>query len=142
MRIKYRFQYYRSPHWPQDRGWDHPPASGVCAVLTPRLTLVFPIVRRGTPFPGILQRAIPSADVAEILKTLFPQLLVLMQISSIPMTSVDCERGFSAMNRIKTKTRNKLSNFVLDHLMRISLSKYSLAGFMEMHGISTDGSFP
>ena len=61
-----------------------------------------------------------------------------MQISSIiPMTSVDCERGFSAMNRIKTKTRNKLSNFVLDHLMRISLSKYSLAGFMEMHGIST-----
>ena len=53
------------------------------------------------------------------------------------MTSVDCERGFSAMNRIKTKTRNKLSNFVLDHLMRISLSKYSLAGFMEMHGIST-----
>ena len=109
-----------------------------CAGLTPRLTPVFPIVRRGTPFPGILQRAIPSADVAEILKTLFPQLLVLMQISSIiPMTSVDCERGFSAMNRIKTKTRNKLSNFVLDHLMRISLSKYSLAGFMEMHGIST-----
>ena len=33
-----------------------------CAGLTPRLTPVFPIVRRGTPFPGILQRAIPSAE--------------------------------------------------------------------------------
>eukprot|EP00959_Pyramimonas_sp_CCMP1952_P175848 3674546-Pyramimonas_sp.AAC.1 len=55
------------------------------------------------------------------------------------MTSVDCERGFSTitMNRIKTKTRNSLSNFVLDHLMRISLSKYSLAGFMEKLGIHT-----
>ena len=63
------------------------------------------------------------------LKRAFPNLIILMQIALIvPMTSVDCERGFSAMNRIKSKTRNRMLNVVLDHLMRISLSKFSLAG--------------
>ena len=41
------------------RGTGGPPG------FDPRPGGVFPIVRRGTPFPGILQRAIPSADVAE-----------------------------------------------------------------------------
>ena len=50
------------------------------------------------------------------------------------MTSVDPEKGFSCMNRIKTKSRNKLSNLVLDHLMRISLSAYNLREFMMRFG--------
>ena len=69
------------------------------------------------------------------LKKEFPTLVMLMQISLvIPMTSVDPERGFSCMNRIKTKSRNKLSNLVLDHLMRISLSAYNLREFMMRFG--------
>ena len=70
------------------------------------------------------------------LKKEFPTLVMLMQISLvIPMTSVDPERGFSCMNRIKTKSRNKLSNLVLDHLMRISLSSaYNLREFMMRFG--------
>ena len=72
------------------------------------------------------------------LRQLFPNLLILMQISLIiPMTSVDCERGFSTMNRIKSKLRNKLSNYVLDRLMRISLSKFSISAFMEVFGTPT-----
>ena len=34
-------------------------------------------------------------------------------------SSADCERGFSLMNRIKTKSRNRLEVTHLDHLMRI-----------------------
>ena len=33
--------------------------------------------------------------------------------------SADCERGFSLMNNIKVRSRNRLSNTHLDHLMRI-----------------------
>jgi len=36
-------------------------------------------------------------------------------------SSADCERGFSLMNNIKVKTRNRLGNTHLDHLVRIKL---------------------
>ena len=36
-------------------------------------------------------------------------------------SSVDCERGFSLMNNIKVKSRNRLGNTHLDHIMRIKL---------------------
>ena len=35
--------------------------------------------------------------------------------------SVECERGFSRQNQIKTKNRNSLTTDTLDRLMRISL---------------------
>ena len=38
----------------------------------------------------------------------------------IPMTSVQCERGFSTQNRIKSKLRTNLNNQTLNDLMRIS----------------------
>jgi len=34
-------------------------------------------------------------------------------------SSADCERGFSLMNNIKVRSRNRLGNTHLDHLMRI-----------------------
>jgi len=49
--------------------------------------------------------------LSQIAKTLF----------CIPLTSVDCERGFSCMNRIMTSARNRMSVNTLDALMRISL---------------------
>ena len=36
-------------------------------------------------------------------------------------SSVDCERGFSVQNHIKTKTRNILASKHLDVLMRVRL---------------------
>ena len=36
-------------------------------------------------------------------------------------SSADCERGFSLMNNIKMKSRNRLGNTHMDHLMQIKL---------------------
>ena len=36
-------------------------------------------------------------------------------------SSADCERGFSLMNNIKVKSRHRLGNTHLDHIMRIKL---------------------
>ena len=36
-------------------------------------------------------------------------------------SSADCERGFSLMNNIKVKSRNRLGSTHLDHIMRIKL---------------------
>jgi hypothetical protein len=41
-------------------------------------------------------------------------------LSVLPGSSVDCERGFSNLNRIKGQDRNSLGNDHLRHLMRIS----------------------
>jgi hAT family C-terminal dimerisation region len=43
-------------------------------------------------------------------------------LAVLPATSVDCERGFSALNSIKSLNRNQLSNETLELLMRIRLT--------------------
>lgn len=50
----------------------------------------------------------------------------------LPIATADCERGFSAMNRIKTTPRNRLKTETLEQLMFISIegppaSKYDFA---------------
>ncbi|MEW8546312.1 MAG: hypothetical protein AB2693_22575 [Candidatus Thiodiazotropha sp.] len=50
-----------------------------------------------------------------------PNILLLLQCCTvIPMTTDQCERGFSTQNRIKNKLRSRLSNKCLVDLMRIS----------------------
>ena len=62
------------------------------------------------------------------IKLQFPYLFCLMQIAAIiPMTSVAPERGFSAMNQVKSKLRNRISDFLLDCLLRLKTSKYTLS---------------
>mmetsp|Transcript_23345 Transcript_23345/g.56616 ORF Transcript_23345/g.56616 Transcript_23345/m.56616 type:complete len:138 (-) Transcript_23345:77-490(-) len=39
----------------------------------------------------------------------------------VPMVTVHCERGFSALDRIKSKFRARMNDDLLDALMRISL---------------------
>uniref|UniRef100_A0A8C1MMI3 HAT C-terminal dimerisation domain-containing protein n=1 Tax=Cyprinus carpio TaxID=7962 RepID=A0A8C1MMI3_CYPCA len=52
----------------------------------------------------------------------FPDLAQLLDIcGTFQASSADCERGFSLMNAIKTKSRNRLEVFHLDQLMRIKL---------------------
>ncbi|CAC5363056.1 unnamed protein product [Mytilus coruscus] len=43
------------------------------------------------------------------------------KLLTVPVSSVECERGFSRQNIIKTKLRNRLSTDSLFHLMMISL---------------------
>ena len=56
------------------------------------------------------------------LKDMFPNLAKLAAIGLIvPMSTADCERGFSTLSRIKTDLRNRLSCKVLNALMTISI---------------------
>ena len=56
------------------------------------------------------------------LKTLLPQFGRLASIAMIiPVSTADCERGFSAVKRIKTDLRNRLKTHTLDCLVRISV---------------------
>ena len=46
-----------------------------------------------------------------------------------PVSTVDCERGFSKQNVIKTCLRNKMSDVALENLMRISIDGPSRDSF-------------
>ena len=53
--------------------------------------------------------------------SLYPTLSKLASIALIvPVSTADCERGFSTMNRIKTDPRNRLKTTTLDKLIRLS----------------------
>ena len=51
---------------------------------------------------------------------MYPELSKLAQICLIiPVSTGDCERGFSAMVRVKTKLWNQMKNSTLNHCLRI-----------------------
>ena len=80
-------------------------------------------------FKLVVSNNLSSKDINIILPLLiqdysdsFPNIIKLIQlIYCIPFSSVECERGFSRQNQIKTKNRNSLTTDTLDRLMRISL---------------------
>ena len=56
------------------------------------------------------------------LTIMFPNLAKLATIALLlPMSSVDCERGFSALSRVKTDLRNRLSSRTLNDLLMITI---------------------
>ncbi|XP_071116792.1 zinc finger protein 862-like [Haliotis cracherodii] len=60
----------------------------------------------------------------------FPNVVKLMEIGRIlPVSSVECERGFSKQNLIKTRLRCSLTTETLDRLMRISICGPRLKDF-------------
>ncbi|GES83200.1 zinc finger protein 862-like [Rhizophagus clarus] len=61
---------------------------------------------------------------------MYPNILVLISIFySIPFSSVDCERGFSRQNLIKTDICNQLNNDTLHILMMVGLHNVNLIEF-------------
>ena len=54
---------------------------------------------------------------------------VISFVSLIPMNTAACERGFSSMNRIKSKGISGISNDMLNSLMRISIDGLELEKF-------------
>ena len=61
---------------------------------------------------------------------MYPNILILISIFySIPFSSVDCERGFSKQNLIKTDIRNQLNNNTLHMLMMVGSHDVNLMEF-------------
>ena len=59
---------------------------------------------------------------SEELKLMFPNLAKLAAIGLLlPLSSVDCERGFSTLSRVKTDLRNRLSSRIFNHLLVIAI---------------------
>ena len=53
---------------------------------------------------------------------MFPNLSKLAAIDLLlSISTVDYERGFSTLSRVKTDLRNRLSNRILNHLLMISM---------------------
>ncbi|CAI7913843.1 unnamed protein product [Closterium sp. NIES-54] len=60
-------------------------------------------------------------------KRRWPNLLLLWQtLAVLPLSTVECERGFSRQNIIKSWVRGALCNARLGELMQISLMKYEI----------------
>lgn len=63
-------------------------------------------------------------------KEMFPNILKLDELALIaPLQTVDCERGSSTQNDIKSSDRNRLSSNRLNKLMKISKHKVDIADF-------------
>ena len=62
-----------------------------------------------------------------IISTVYPSFCKLSQIFlTLPVSTVDCERVFSTMKRIKTRLRSQMTNKTLNHCMRVSMEGLSL----------------
>ena len=64
------------------------------------------------------------------LQDMYPQLSKLASIAAlVPVSTADCERTFSTMNRVKTKLRNRMKTSTLDSLIRISMEGARISQF-------------
>ena len=74
-----------------------------------------------------LKRMSPHQLMSHLLKVaeinaMFPNLAKLAAIGLLlPLSTVDCERGFSTLTRVKTNLRNRLASKTLNSLLVISI---------------------
>ena len=53
----------------------------------------------------------------------FPDFIVFAELALVvPLNSASCERGFSAQNKIKSKSRNRSRDEQVDRLMKIAIN--------------------
>ena len=91
--------------------------------------------------PGLKQLTMRQL-MSHVIKTpefnvMFPNLMKLATIGLLLlMSTVDCERGFSTLSRVKTKLRNRLSNRILNTYLPFPWRDLPLLNFpMMMHVI-------
>ena len=61
---------------------------------------------------------------------MYPNLAIIsINCLVLPVSTVDCERGFSTMKRIKTHLRSVMKTQTLDCLMRISIEGPELESY-------------
>ena len=71
-----------------------------------------------------------TQHVVETLADQYPDFVVLAQLAlCVPLNSASCERGFSAQNLNKTKSRNRLGQGTLQDIMRITVNGPHFADF-------------
>ena len=88
------------------------------------------LLMRSTYSHFTMRQMVKLLSTDSSLRDMFPQLSKLASISAlIPVSTAECERAFSAMNRIKTDLRNRLKTSTLDCLMRISIEGPSVQEF-------------
>ena len=64
------------------------------------------------------------------LQDMYPNFSKLASIAAlVPVSTAECERSFSTMNRVKTKLRNRMKTSTLDSLIRISMEGPPLPQF-------------
>ena len=74
------------------------------------------------------------------LKSMYPNLSTLAAICQVlPVTTVDCERAFSAMKRIKSQLRSTMKTKTLNHLLLISIEGPELDKFDFNRALQTWG---
>lgn len=79
-----------------------------------------------TSVQGMAKKVLGSDDMQEQ----FPEMLKLLLIGlTLPVSSVDCERGFSKQNLIKTRLRAKLKTENVSTLMKISVDTPDMEQF-------------
>ena len=81
---------------------------------------------KGKDSRELLTGLVQQTSLLEILPNLH-KLAVIALVK--PMSSADCERRFSALKRIKTRLRNRLSNRILSNLLMISIEGPELKDF-------------
>ena len=80
-------------------------------------------------------RNLAMADVLKMLTTdmlllVYPNFVKLARVClTLPISTADCERAFSTMQRIKTRLRSEMNNTTLNHCMRISIKGPKLQDF-------------
>ena len=74
-------------------------------------------------------------------KNMYPNLSTLATICQIlPVTTVDCERGFSTMKRLKTRLCSVMKTVTLDSLMRINIEGADLEHYDFDRAVNSWGS--
>ena len=70
--------------------------------------------------------ALQSSTVSVV----YPNLSKLAQVFLVlPVSTADCERGFSTMKRIKSRLRSQMTNETLNHCMHASIEAPALQTF-------------
>ena len=69
-------------------------------------------------------------DVVVSARRRFPVIADLLQLAAtLPMSAAECERGFLAMNLMKTKLRNRLNIATLDDLLIVKCNGPLMADY-------------
>ena len=77
-----------------------------------------------------MKQVLCTLATSSSLGSAYPQLLKLAQICLVvPVSTADCERGFSAMVRVKSKLRNQMSNKTLNQCLRILIEGPEIENF-------------
>ena len=70
-------------------------------------------------------------------KDIIPNLIVLAELTLIlPIHTADCERGFSNQNLMKSKSRNRIGDAALNHLILLSIEGKPLEEFDFIESLS------